>query len=83
MKKLLMLLPVVALVAACETPEQRALTGAATGAAVGALVSSDEDRTKGALIGGATGLIAGTLIGQDSSGQCLYRRQDGSTFTGP
>ena len=82
MKKLLLIIPVIAL-AACETQEQRMITGAATGAALGAAVSSGDDRARGALIGGAAGLAAGTLIGrvQNNPNQCLYRRADGSTFT--
>jgi len=82
MNKILWIVPLLAL-AACETPEQRALTGAATGAAVGAMVSSDKDRTKGALIGGGAGLLAATVIGQSANGQCIYRRSDGSTYTAP
>lgn len=80
MKKLLMILPFAALLAACETPEQRLVTGAATGAALGAAVSSDDDRVKGALLGGVAGLAAATLIERNQYGECVYRRRDGSTF---
>lgn len=83
MKRILLLLPLLGLLAACETQEQRMLTGAAVGMAAGAAVSSDEDRMKGALIGGALGLAAGTLIGRDTSGRCIYQRSDGSRYAGP
>ena len=82
MRTTLILLPLLASLAACDTPEQRMLTGAAAGMAVGAAVSSDEDRMKGALIGGAVGLAAGTLIGRDSTGRCIYQRSDGSRYYG-
>ncbi len=83
MKRILCVLPLLALLSACETPQQNMLAGAALGAATGAAVSSDKDRTKGALIGGAVGLAAGTLIGRDTAGQCVYRRADGSRFSAP
>lgn len=79
MKKLLILLPLTGLLAACETPQQNALAGAAAGAAIGSAVA-DDDLT-GAVIGGVAGAAAGSMIGQNTAGQCLYRRADGSTFT--
>ncbi|MGB8813799.1 MAG: YMGG-like glycine zipper-containing protein [Paracoccaceae bacterium] len=82
MNRFWMVLPTVALVAACETQEQRMITGTATGMAIGAAVSSDEDRMKGALLGGVAGLVAGTLIGRNKAGECVYRRSDGSTYVG-
>lgn len=81
MKKYLMILPLVAGLAACETQGQNQLAGAATGALIGASVSNDDDQIRGAVIGGAVGLAAGTLIGQrDASGRCLYQRPDGSRY---
>lgn len=81
MKKLLMTLPLVATLAACATQEQSQLAGALGGAAIGAAVSSDGDKSKGVIIGGLTGLAAGTLIGQrDTQGRCLYQRPDGTRY---
>lgn len=79
MKKLLILLPMVGLLAACETQQQNTLGGAAAGAAIGAAIA-DDDLT-GAVIGGVAGAAAGSMIGTNSAGQCVYRRSDGSTFT--
>ncbi|MEO5615959.1 MAG: YMGG-like glycine zipper-containing protein [Cypionkella sp.] len=83
MKRILLLLPLLGVLAACDTQEQRMITGTAVGMAAGAAVSSDKDRMKGALIGGALGLAAGTLIGRDPSGRCVYERSDGSRYVGP
>lgn len=84
MKKLALLLPLVALLAACQTTDQNAALGALGGAAVGAAVSSDEDRTRGALIGAAAGVAASTLIGPaQQPGQCVYRDSQGRRFTAP
>jgi hypothetical protein len=78
-------LPVAAFaLAACETEGQNAALGALGGAAAGAAVSSDEDRTVGALTGAAVGVAASTLIGPaQQSGQCVYRNQYGERFVAP
>lgn len=83
MTRFFIAIPLLGLLAACDTQEQRMVTGAAVGMAAGAAVSSDEDRMKGALIGGALGLAAGTLIGRDTAGRCVYQRPDGSHYVGP
>lgn len=81
MKKFLMILPLVAGLAACETQEQSQVAGTLAGAALGAAVSSDDDKPQGIIIGGLTGLAAGTLIGQrDAQGRCLYQRPDGTRY---
>lgn len=81
MNRFLMILPIVAGLAACETQEQSQILGAGTGAVIGASVSNGDDKFKGAVIGGLAGLAAGTLIGQrDSQGRCLYERSDGSRY---
>lgn len=83
MKKLLIALPLVATLAACETagPNQAALTGAALGAAAGAAVSGEDDKVQGAIIGAAAGAAAGNYIGRSQSGACVYQRPDGSRYT--
>ncbi len=80
MKKLLLAIPLVALVAGCETQQQRMITGAATGAAIGAAIN-DDDRAKGAALGGAAGLAAGALIGpSNQQGKCRYRNSAGQEY---
>ncbi len=83
MKSYLLALPLIALtLAGCETANQNALAGAAGGALVGAAVSNKSDRTTGALVGAAVGVAASTLIRPTATpGQCLYRNQQGQTFT--
>ncbi|MBZ4690725.1 MAG: membrane lipoprotein lipid attachment site-containing protein [Cereibacter changlensis] len=83
MKKIFLALPIMAVLAGCETPNQNQAAGALTGAALGAAVSGDDDRLTGAAVGAATGAIAGSLIGQNSNGQCTYRNARGQTFYGP
>ncbi|MGL4321367.1 MAG: glycine zipper 2TM domain-containing protein [Paracoccaceae bacterium] len=82
MKKLMIVLPLCAFaLAACQTEGQNAAVGALGGAAVGAAVSSDDDRLAGAALGAAAGVAASTLIrptGQNNT--CLYRDQYGRTF---
>lgn len=81
MKKLLLVIPAFALLAACETPTQSAFAGAGTGAAVGALVSSKEDRLAGAAIGSTIGAIAGDYAGrQKQANTCTYRNSMGQTY---
>lgn len=83
MKKFLLILPIAALMAGCQTAEQNTMAGAAAGAALGSVVADDDDRLEGAVIGGIAGAAAGSLIGRNTQGECIYRRSDGSTFTGP
>ncbi|MCU0802809.1 MAG: glycine zipper 2TM domain-containing protein [Rhodobacteraceae bacterium] len=82
MKRHYLALPLaVFALAACQTEGQNAAVGALGGAAVGAAVSSDEDRLAGAALGAAAGVAASTLIrptGQNNT--CLYRDQLGRTF---
>lgn len=82
MTKFFLVLPMLTLsLAACQTEGQNAALGALGGAAVGAAVSSDSDRTQGALIGAAVGVAASTLIGPTQTrGQCYYRDQYGRRF---
>jgi uncharacterized membrane protein len=84
MKSAFLALPLVAalgLGACVSSPEQSTAVGALTGAAVGAAVSGDGDKTQGALTGAAVGAIAGTLIGQTNQpGQCYYRDAYGNRY---
>jgi uncharacterized membrane protein len=82
MKKLLLAIPMIAALAACDTtrPGQGALTGAALGAAAGAAVSNDDDRVVGALVGGAAGAAAGNYLGRTQSGRCLYQNSAGQRY---
>lgn len=81
MKKLVLAVSMLAALAACDTPTQSTLTGAAAGAAIGASVSGDDDKVLGALLGGAAGAAAGNYIGRTQSGSCVYQRPDGSRYT--
>lgn len=82
MTKFILILPLLTLaLAGCQTEGQNAALGALGGAAVGAAVSSDDDRTQGALIGAAVGVAASTLIGPaPTQGKCYYRDQNGQRF---
>jgi outer membrane lipoprotein SlyB len=66
---------------ACTPAEQNAAIGGIGGAAVGAALSSDDDREKGALIGAVVGVAASQLIGPaPQRGKCYYRDQNGQRF---
>lgn len=82
MKRFLLTLPILTLaLAACTPAEQNAVIGGLGGAAVGAAISSDSDRTKGAIAGAAVGVIASQLIGPaPQSGKCYYRDQYGQKY---
>lgn len=81
MKRIVFVIPAVALLAACETEAQSTAAGALTGAALGAAVSGDDDKVTGALIGGAVGAAAGNYLGKaQEPGKCVYRAADGSRF---
>lgn len=77
-------LPLVAalgLSACVATPEQNTAVGALSGAAIGAAVSSKEDKTQGILTGAAVGAIAGTYLGKTSDpNRCYYRNSNGQRY---
>ncbi|NCO21715.1 MAG: glycine zipper 2TM domain-containing protein [Rhodobacterales bacterium] len=82
MYKLFLALPLLAGLAACDTPTQSTLTGTALGAAAGVAVSGRDDRVVGALVGGATGAAIGNYIGRSSvPGQCVYQYPNGQRYT--
>lgn len=80
MTRILMALPVMALLAGCGDYTQSQIGGAAGGAALGAVVTP-HNRLQGALIGSAVGLAAGSLMGHTATGECLYERPDGTRYT--
>ncbi|MEZ5779788.1 MAG: hypothetical protein R3E44_15640 [Paracoccaceae bacterium] len=84
MRSILLVLPLVAATAACDTPQQTAFAGAATGAAIGAAVADGGDELQGAALGGAAGLAAGALIGEaNKPGDCYYRDAYGRRYVAP
>ena len=80
MTKFLVMLPVLGLLGACDQFTNSEGAGALGGAAIGAAITPG-NRVEGALLGGAVGLAAGSLVGHTASGQCLYRRSDGTEYT--
>lgn len=80
MKKLFIALPIVASLAACATKDQETLAGAATGAAIGAVIDGSGSRTEGVLIGTAIGATIGANLNTGAKGNCIYQRPDGSRY---
>lgn len=80
MRKFLLMLPLLGLVAACDQMSTNQQVGTAGGAIVGALVTPGNP-IEGAAIGGAIGLAAGSMIGHTTGGRCLYQRPDGTRYT--
>ncbi len=85
MTKFLLMLPLAASLAACQTTaDQNVATGAITGAAVGAIASDDGDKLEGAVLGGAAGAAVGSLVtAANQPKQCIYRYSNGSTYQAP
>ncbi|MEJ6782106.1 MULTISPECIES: hypothetical protein [Phyllobacteriaceae] len=65
-------------VAACNTPQERAVGGGAIGAAGGALVGQAIGGNTGSTVAGAViGGLAGAMIGAGTApGECRYHRYD-------
>jgi osmotically inducible lipoprotein OsmB len=60
-------------VAACNTPDERALGGAAIGGLAGAAVGgAATGRAGGALAGAAVGAAGGAIVGAATAPQCPY-----------
>jgi hypothetical protein len=55
MKNFLIAIPMIAALAACDTPDGTLAASTLTGAVIGATVSGSNDKAKGAIIGGAAG----------------------------
>jgi len=86
MKHFAWILPMLCLVAACDTQQGNQMAGTVAGAALGAAVAPDGKQTQGALIGATAGLIAGSMIAPatpTSNGQCLWQRPDGTRYYAP
>jgi len=82
MKRMAWMLPALGLLAACDTMEQRQITGTLAGAALGMAVSGSDDKLSGALIGGTAGLAGATMLGPNG-GNCIWQRPDGSQYEAP
>ncbi len=82
MKRLAWMVPALGLLAACDTMEQRQITGTLAGAGLGMAVSGSDDKAKGAVVGGLLGLGAATAMGPNG-GNCVYQRYDGSRYEAP
>ncbi|MEO6298816.1 MAG: YMGG-like glycine zipper-containing protein [Paracoccaceae bacterium] len=80
MKKILLILPILSLLGACDQLTTSQQVGALGGAALGAAVSPDGNKVQGAIIGSAVGLAAGSLISHKDNGGCIYQRPDGSRY---
>ncbi|WP_372604729.1 glycine zipper domain-containing protein [Actibacterium sp.] len=77
MKKIILALIAASFVAACDTPGETVLLGAATGAAIGN-ATSGRNETEATLIGAAVGAVAGAAVaGANSPPQCKYVYPDG------
>ena len=81
MKHLAFTLTAFCLLASCATTQGTQALGTATGAAIGASLAGDGNKTQGALIGATAGLIAGSVVA--AQGQCTWTRADGSTYIAP
>jgi hypothetical protein len=80
MRKLVLVLAVSAVLAACTNAEKGAVIGGVGGAAIGTAAGGNDVRN--AIVGGAVGAVAGTLIGSamDHPGYCRYRDRNGRIF---
>lgn len=88
MKRFLLAVPMIGLLAACQTqtPEQQANTAAivGTGAAIGAIVG-DDNRLAGAATGAAAAGLGALLIDRaNQARQCRYYNQrTGQSYVAP
>ncbi|MBT8418609.1 MAG: hypothetical protein KJO42_14320 [Silicimonas sp.] len=78
MKRILLAIPLVLSVAACDSTAGNV----AGGAAIGAAVADDDDRLEGAAIGAAAGAVVSAA--QQNANTCRYRNtRTGEVFTAP
>ncbi|ALA16186.1 MULTISPECIES: glycine zipper domain-containing protein [Chelatococcus] len=73
MTKYIVCAAVALTLAACNTPEERAVGGALIGGAAGAAVGgATTGTTGGAVVGGAIGAAGGAMVGAATGQQCEY-----------
>jgi outer membrane lipoprotein SlyB len=79
MRKLIIAVGLVGILASCTQTERGATIGAASGAVIGGVVSNS---WQGAAIGAAAGGVTGALIGHshERRGYCIYRDRHGRKF---
>ena len=77
MKKFLVMLAALAMLAGCTTAEKGAVVGGVGGALIGGAVGD----TGGAVAGGLIGAVGGYLIGKTIDGRCRYRDRNGRVYT--
>lgn len=78
MKRSLVVVATLALLAGCTTAERDASVGALAGGAIGALVTGRPGgAVVGALAGGATGVLLGAAT---RKGECRYRSRKGHIY---
>ncbi|MBL0371146.1 glycine zipper 2TM domain-containing protein [Rhizobium sp. KVB221] len=79
MRKLMIALGMVGILASCTQTERGTAIGATSGAIIGGVVSNS---WQGAAIGAAAGGVAGALIGhsREHRGYCIYRDRYGRKF---
>jgi uncharacterized protein YcfJ len=79
MRKFIIAVGILGILASCTQTERGATIGAASGAVIGGVVSNS---WQGAAIGAAAGVVAGALIGnsREHPGYCIYRDKHGHKF---
>ena len=78
------ILIVLALLAGCDASNDAVGIGAASGAALGAIVAGDGNELRGAVVGGALGATIGAASEPSQRGpQCRYTYPDGSSEVRP
>ena len=77
MRKLVVTIAMLAMLAGCTTAERGAVIGGLGGAAIGGAISGDAG---GAVAGGLIGAVGGYLIGRTADGRCRYRDRHGRVY---
>lgn len=86
MRRITLVLPLIALgLSACTPEEQNVALGATTGALIGRAVSSGSDRDKGTILGAATGIAAAAVVNETNRNRqlCRYRDSYGRIYEAP
>lgn len=83
-KHLLAATALILALAACDSSNDAVGIGAATGAALGAIVADDGDKLGAAVVGGAIGATIGAASEPSQRGpQCRYTYPDGTSEVKP